>query len=110
MTYFVRSDRPATPAKTHQSSVFHGWSGGVPMTRRIKATPLPVSIALAGQTKARLVRNVRATSMIAQVTIAARICGTLTRKCRPTWPRTWTVMITAATCSRGSRMFGSTSG
>ena len=28
----------------------------------------------------------------------------------PTWPRTWIVMITAATCSRGSRMLGRTSG
>ena len=53
---------------------------GVPTTRRIRATPLPVSIALAGQTNARLWRKVRAISMIAQVRIAARICGTLTRK------------------------------
>ena len=90
--------------------MFQGWSGGVPTTRRIRATPLPVSIALAGQTKDRVWRNVMATSMMAQVRIAARICGTLTRKCSPTWPRTWTVMITAATCSRGSRMFGRNSG
>ena len=80
MTYFVRSDRPATPAKTYQAYVFQGSSAGVPTTRRISATPLPVSIALAGQTKARLWRKVSATSMIAQVRIAARICGTLTSK------------------------------
>ena len=30
----------------------------------------------------------------------------LTRKLSVTWPRTWIVMITAATCSRGSRMVG----
>ena len=48
--------------------------------------------------------------MTAQVRIAARIWGTLTRKCSPTWPRTWIVMITAATCSRGSRMLGRISG
>ena len=90
--------------------MFQGSSGGVPTTRRMSATPLPVSIALAGQTKDRVWRKVRATSMTAQVRIAARICGTLTRKCRPTWPRTWIVMMTAATCSRGSRMLGRTSG
>ena len=44
--------------------------------------------------------------MTAVVRIAARIWTTLTRKCRPTWPRTWIVMITAATWSRGSRMLG----
>ena len=46
----------------------------------------------------------------AHVMIAARICGTLTRKCSPTWPSTWMVMITAATWSRGSRIVGRTSG
>ena len=90
--------------------MFQGSSGGVPTTRRMSATPLPVSIALAGQTKARLCRKVIATSMIAQVRIAARICGTLTRKCSPTWPRTWIVMMTDATCRRGSRIDGRTSG
>ena len=53
MTYFVRSERPATPAKMYQASVFQGSSGGVPTTRRIRATPLPVSIALAGHTNER---------------------------------------------------------
>ena len=110
MTYFVSSDRPATPAKTHQASVFQGSSGEVPTTRRMSATPLPVSIALAGQTKERVWRNVRTTSMIAQVRIAARICGTLTAKSRPTWPSAWIVRITLATCRRGSRMVGRTSG
>ena len=82
----------------------------MPTMRRISATPLPVSIALAGQTNARLWRKVSVTSMIAQVRIAARICGTLTWKPRATWPRTWIVMITAATCRRGSRTFGRISG
>ena len=90
--------------------MFHGSSGGVPTTRRIRATPLPVSIADAGHTNALLDRNVRAISMTAVVRIAARIWGTLTRKCSPTWPRTWIVMITAATWSRGSRMLGRISG
>ena len=110
MTYLVSSEKAATPAKTYQPSVFHGWSGGVPTTRRMSATPLPVSIALAGHTKARLERKVSATSMIAQVTMAARICGMLTSKCSAVWPRTWMVMMTAATCRRGSRMLGRISG
>src|SRR5262245_38649337 len=50
------------------------------------------------------------TSMTQQVRIAARTWGTLTQKCSPVWPRRWTVMITEATWSRGSRTFGRTSG
>ena len=76
----------------------------------MSATPLPVSIALAGHTNDRVVRKVTATPMTAVVRIAARICGTLTWKCRPTWPRTWIVMTTAATCNRGSRSFGRMTG
>src|SRR5262245_49094115 len=110
MTYFVSSENAATPAKIHHESKFHGWSGGVPTTRRIRATPLPVSIALAGHTNIRVDRNVRATSMIAVARIAARIWGMLTRKWRPTWPRTWTVMITDAARGRGARMLGTVRG
>ena len=36
MTYLVSSANPATPAKTHQSSKFHGWSGGV-TTEQLRA-------------------------------------------------------------------------
>ena len=110
MTYLVSSEKAATPAKIHQPSVVQGWSGGVPTTRRMRATPLPVSIALAGHTKALLERKVRATSMIAVVRMAARIWGTLTRKCSPSWPSTWMVMITEATCRRGSRRLGRKTG
>ena len=53
MTYFVRSESAAMPAKTYQSVVFQGSSARVPTTRRMSATPLPVSIALAGQTNER---------------------------------------------------------
>ena len=67
ITYFVSSESPATPANTYQASVLHGSSGGVPTTRRMSATPLPVSIALAGHTNARVWRKVSATSMTAQV-------------------------------------------
>ena len=76
----------------------------------MSATPLPVSIALAGQTNARRARNVSATSRAAHVRIAARICGTLTWNPSPTCPRTWIVMMTAATCSRGSRVLGRITG
>ena len=44
----------------------HGSSDGVPGTRRIRATPLPVSIALAGHTNDWVLRNVIATSITAQ--------------------------------------------
>ncbi len=67
-------------------------------------------MALAGHTIDRRARNVTATSMKAQVRMAARICGTLTWKRRVTCPSTWIVMMTAATCSRGSRMLGSVTG
>src|SRR4051812_14319907 len=32
ITYFVASEKAATPANTHQPSVVHGWSAGVPTT------------------------------------------------------------------------------
>ena len=76
----------------------------------MSATPLPVSMALAGHTKARRARNVMATSMTAQVRMAARICGTVTWKCSVVCPRTWIVTITAATCRRGSRRLGRVTG
>ena len=78
MTYFDSSDSPPTIAKISQPSVANGWSAGVPTTRRINATPLPVSIALAGQTNAFAERKVRATSNTAEARIDARICGTVT--------------------------------
>ena len=76
----------------------------------MSATPLPVSMALAGHTNDRVLRNVSATSRIAQVRIAARICGTLTWKRSRTCPRTWIVTMTAATCNRESRTFGRITG
>ena len=110
MTYLLRRERPAIAANTYQAWKVQWSPGAVPTTRRMSATPLPVSIALAGQTMDPVCRKVMASSSTAQVRIAARICGTLTTNPRPTWPRTWTVMITAATCSRGSRMFGRMTG
>ncbi len=80
MRYLVDSENAATPANTYQACVLQWSPGGVPGTRRMSATPLPVSMALAGHTKDRWLRNVSATSMSAHVRMAARICGTLTWK------------------------------
>ena len=110
MTYLVSSEKAATPANMYQACVLQWSPGGVPGTRRISATPLPVNIALAGHTRERVRRKVTATSMIAQVRIADRICGTLTQKRSPTCPSTWIVMMTDATCSRGSLIFGRITG
>ena len=79
MRYLVARENAATPANTHHACVLQG-SSGVPGTRRMSATPLPVNIALAGQTRDRCARKVSVTSMRAAVRIAARICGTLTWK------------------------------
>ena len=110
MTYLVSSEKPATPANTYHLWKLHGASAGIPGMRRIRATPLPVSIALAGQTNARRERKVITTSMTAHVRIAARICGTLMWNPRPSWPRTWIVTMTAATCRRESRTLGRNTG
>ncbi len=110
MTYFVSRARPATMANTYQSLVPQGSPTVVSVVRRMSATPLPVSIALAGHTNMPVLRKVSATSMTAQVTIAARICGTVTRNPSATCPRTWIEMMTAATWRRGSRTLGSTTG
>ena len=87
----LRQEREGGDAGEHVPRVecSSGRPGACSGTRRMSATPLPVSIALAGQTKDRLRRKVSVTSRIARVRIAARICGTLTWKCSPTCPRTW---------------------
>ena len=82
----------------------------MPITRKISATPLPVSMALAGHTNDRELTNVHVTSITAHVRMATRICTTDTRNPRTVWPRMWIEMMTAARCKRGSRIDGSTSG
>ena len=82
----------------------------MPITRKISATPLPVSMALAGHTRVFVLWNVHVTSITAQVTIATRICTIDTSKPRATCPRMWIEMMTAARWSRGSRIVGRTSG
>ena len=54
MRYFVDSENAATPANTHQAWKLQWSPTGVLGTRKISATPLPVSIALAGHTNASL--------------------------------------------------------
>ena len=48
MTYLDSSDTAAVPAKIHQPFMLHQSPCSVPGTRRMKATPFPVSSALAG--------------------------------------------------------------
>ena len=79
-------------------------------TRRMKATPLPVSIALAGHMITCWRRKVIATSSTAHVSSETRICAIESRKSNATCPRTCSEMITPARCRRGSRRLGSSTG
>ena len=106
----MSSDSPATSANTYQPRQLQWSSLCMSLRRRISATPLPVSMALAGQTSVPVLWRVHPTSITAQTRIATRIWGTDTRNPSATWPRTWIEMITAARWSRGSRMFGATNG
>jgi hypothetical protein len=63
---------------------------------------LPVSKALAGHAMTRWRRIVMYTSSTAHVRTEIRICAIDTSKPKLTCPKTWTVMMIAATCSRGS--------
>ena len=110
ITYFESSDTAAVPAKIHQPRVLHQSPCWVPGTRRMNATPLPVSIALAGQRITCCRRNAMPTSSTAQVRSAMRICARETRKWNSSWPSTCSDVITAARCSRGSLSFGSRTG
>ena len=106
-TCFESSETAAVPAKIHQPRIDHQSPCRVPGTRRTKATPLPVSIALAGHSRTCCLRMAIPTSSTAQVRIAIRIWAIETRKWKPTWPITCSEMIVAARCSRGSRILGS---
>ena len=70
----------------------------VPGTRRTKATPLPVSIALAGHMITCCRRIAIATSSTAQVPIASRICAIERSKWKPIWPMTCSEKIGRASC------------
>ena len=68
----------------------------------MKAIPLPVSIALAGQMIACFCRNETASSITAQVTIEKMICGNESPKWNWVFPRTYRTRNVAETWSRGS--------
>jgi hypothetical protein len=110
ITYFESSETAAVAAKIHQPFMLHQSPCSVPGTRRMNATPLPVRSALAGHMSTRWVLNVTATSRTAAVTSETRIWAIDSRKSNATWPSTWSVTITAARCSRGSRSVGRTTG
>ena len=110
ITYFESSETAAVPTKIHQPFRLHQSPCTVPGTRRTNATPLPVSVALAGQRRTCCWRIAIATSSTAQVPIASRICAIESSKWNPIWPMTWSEMITAARWSRGSLSFGSSTG
>ena len=79
----------------------------VPGTRRTNATPFPVKSALAGHMSTLWLRNVIATSRTAAVRSETRIWAIDRSKPNDVCPRTWSVMMTAARCRRGSRAVGS---
>ena len=108
--YFESSDTAAVAAKIHQPFMLHQSPCSVPGTRRMKATPFPVSSALAGQRITCWRRNAIPISSTAQVSSETRICAIESRKSNATCPSTCNEMITAARCSRGSRMLGSRTG
>ena len=106
MTYFETTDTAAVAAKIHAPCRLHHWPCWVPATRRMNATLLPVSNALAGQTMAPRSQNVITTSRTAAVTMAVRICAIETLKPKMVWPRTCNERMTPASCRRGSRLDG----
>ncbi len=73
ITYLERSETAAVPAKIVQPFRLHQSPCSVPGTRRTKATPFPVSIALAGHISTCCPKKAMPTSRSAQVPIAIRI-------------------------------------
>ena len=71
--YLDSSETAAAPAKTHQPCMLHQSPCSVPGTRRMKATPFPVSRALAGQRITCWRRKAIPISSTAQVSSETRI-------------------------------------
>ena len=94
--YFDSSETAAVPAKIHQPFMLHQSPCSVPGTRRMKATPLPVSRALAGQRITCWRRKAIPISSTAQVSSETRIWAIERRKSNATCPSTCSEMITAA--------------
>src|SRR6478735_3673077 len=110
MRYFDSSETAAVPAKKYQPFMLHQSPWRVPFTRRMKATPLPVSSALAGHAITRRSQKVRPNSISPAVPSETRICAIESSKPRNSWPRTCSDEIVPARCRRGSRMVGSNTG
>ena len=108
--YLESSEIAAVPAKIHHPCMLHQSPCSVPGTRRMNATPFPVSMALAGHMITCCRRNTIATSSTAQVRSETRICAIDNLKSNATCPRTWSEMMTPARCRRGSRREGSSTG
>ena len=110
ITCFESSETAEVATKIHHPLRLHQSPWAVPGTRRMKATPLPVSIALAGHRITRRLRKAIAISSAAHVPTDSRICAMESSKWKPTWPITCRDVIVAARCSRGSRNVGSSTG
>ena len=109
-TCLERSAIAAVPAKIHQPRALHQSPCAVPGTRSTNATPLPVRSALAGHSRTCCRRAAMAISSTAHVASEMRICAIESWKWKPTCPITWSEVIVAARCKRGSLSFGSTTG
>lgn len=109
-TYFDSTDKPAIEAKAHQPRVDHQSPCSVPGTLRIRATPLPVTMALAGHTNSRRFQSTMTNSRAAHTPTDTRIWVIERSNPNTTCPRTWTVVMTKARCRRGSLHLGNTTG
>ena len=85
-TCFERRETAAVAAKIHQPRVLHQSPCCVPGTRRTKATPLPVTSALAGHISTPCRRQTIATSGTAQAPREIRICATESRNAKAICP------------------------
>ena len=110
ITYFERSEIAATAAKIGAPRRLHQSPCSVPGTRRMKATPLPVSSALAGHMITRRCQNAIDDSSTAQVKSETRICAIDRSKPSTVCPSACSEKITDARCRRGSVSFGSSNG
>ena len=110
ITYLESSPTAAAPANSHQPWRLHQSPCSVPGTRSTNATPFPVSRALAGHMITRWRQKAIATSRTAHVARETRIWAIDSVKSNAVWPSTWSVMITAARWSRGSRNVGRSTG
>jgi hypothetical protein len=101
VTYLDNTATAAVAAKIGQPLVLHQSPCSVPGTRMISATPLPVSRAEAGQAITPRSQAVNTRSSPPATPREMRIWAIDRLKPSTVWPRTWTLMMIAATTSRG---------